>query len=113
VYGSRFSLWDVSKLQGGKPSASGNSFPEGGHRFRWSQSQTHPEYFAISTQSPLKDAVIHIHNTSHVNAPPNVVQVASRPHIVRDFDFMGSRGIPRLAAAVGRSVIIFPIGTDS
>ncbi|KAJ7582454.1 WD40-repeat-containing domain protein [Mycena floridula] len=110
VYGSRFSIWDISKLRGGKPYVSGNSFPEGGHRFRWCQTQ--PEYFAISTQSPLRDAVIHIHNTQHINTP-NVVQVAARPHVIRDFDFLSSRGIPRLAAAVGRTVIIFPIGTDS
>jgi hypothetical protein len=34
VYGSRYSLWDISRLQGGKP-MTGNSFPQGGHRFRY------------------------------------------------------------------------------
>jgi hypothetical protein len=34
VYGSRYSLWDISRLQGGKPTT-GHSFPQGGHRFRY------------------------------------------------------------------------------
>jgi len=35
VYGQKFSLWDMSKLRGGTPSVSGNSFAEGGHIFRY------------------------------------------------------------------------------
>jgi hypothetical protein len=35
VYRSKFSIWDMSKLQGGKPCATGISFPGGGHRFRF------------------------------------------------------------------------------
>ena len=34
VYGSRYSIWDLSNLQGGKPSISGPGFVEGGHQFR-------------------------------------------------------------------------------
>lgn len=34
VFGSEFALWDISKLQGGKPFETGISFPEGSHRFR-------------------------------------------------------------------------------
>lgn len=35
TYGSRFSIWDLSKSQGGKPLQTGISFPEGGHQFRY------------------------------------------------------------------------------
>ncbi|KAJ3480544.1 hypothetical protein NLI96_g8272 [Meripilus lineatus] len=34
TYGSKYALWDLSKLQGGKPTVTGASFPEGGTRFR-------------------------------------------------------------------------------
>ena len=34
TYGPRFAIWDLAKLQGGKPTVTGMSFPEGGHRFR-------------------------------------------------------------------------------
>ncbi|KAG7092201.1 hypothetical protein E1B28_008569 [Marasmius oreades] len=111
VYGSRFSLWDTSKIYGGKPFVSDVSFSQGGHQFRWCY--TYPEFFAISTQSPLKGAVIHVYNTGYVHAQPTMFEISSRPHFVRDFDFVASRGIPRLAAAVGRSVVIFPIGVES
>ncbi|KIK63831.1 hypothetical protein GYMLUDRAFT_71952 [Collybiopsis luxurians FD-317 M1] len=110
VYGSKFSLWDLSNLLGGKPFASSNSFSQGGHKFRWCP--TSP-YFAISTQSPLKGAVVHVHSTNYVYAQPTVFNISARPHFVRDFDFLGTRGIPRLAVAVGRSVVIFPIGVES
>ena len=35
IYGQKFALWDMSKLRGGTPSVSGNSFVEGGHIFRY------------------------------------------------------------------------------
>ncbi|KAJ7694085.1 hypothetical protein B0H17DRAFT_1168601 [Mycena rosella] len=104
VYGSRYSLWDISRLQGGKPT-SGNSFPQGGHRFRWCP--TFPDYFAISTQSPLKGAVINIHNTTYTQ--PTAMPLAPRPHFVRDFDWLASR-TPRIAAAVGHKIIVFSVG---
>lgn len=34
IYGNRFALWDISKLEGGKPAVTGSSFPEGGTKFR-------------------------------------------------------------------------------
>ena len=34
AYGSRYSIWDLSNLQGGKPNISGPGFAEGGHQFR-------------------------------------------------------------------------------
>ncbi|KAJ7489969.1 hypothetical protein B0H11DRAFT_2011256 [Mycena galericulata] len=107
VYGSRYSLWDISRLQGGKPTT-GNSFPQGGHRFRWCP--TFPEHFAISTQSPTKGAVINIHNTTY--AQPTTISLAPRPHFIRDFDWLASR-TPRIAAAVGRRVVIFSVALDS
>ncbi|RDB24026.1 Nucleoporin Nup37 [Hypsizygus marmoreus] len=111
VYGSRFSVWDISNLRGGKPSASGISFPEGGHQFRWCP--TYPDYFAISTKSPSKGAVIHVHNINYIQAQPTVFNILPRPHLVRDLDFLALPGIPRIAAAIGRTVMIFSIGVDS
>lgn len=111
VYGSRFSIWDISQLHGGKPLATGISFLEGGHQFRWCP--TYPEYFAISTQNPLKDAVIHVHNVNYTQAQPTVFNLNTRPHFVRGFDFLGLRGIPRIAAAVGQVLVVFSIGVDS
>jgi hypothetical protein len=57
--------------------------------------------------------VIHVHNMAFVHAQPNVINIAPRPHSVRDFDFLATRGTPRIAAAVGREVIIFSIAADS
>lgn len=34
-YGSRFAIWDISKLRGGKPIHTGISFQDGGHAFRY------------------------------------------------------------------------------
>jgi len=31
---------------------------------------------------------------------------------VRDFDFVPLKGIPRIAAAVGHEIIVFPIGVE-
>jgi len=107
VYGSRYSLWDISRLQGGKP-MTGNSFPQGCHRFRWCP--TYPEHFAISTQSPAKGAVINIHSTAY--AQPTAMALAPRPHYIRDFDWLASR-TPRIAAAVGRQLIVFSVPVDS
>ena len=73
----------------------------------------YPEYFAISTNSPSKGAVIHVHNTTYVQAEPTAFTVGNRPQFVRDFDFLADRGIPRIAAAVGREVVIFYIGIES
>ncbi|KAH9063679.1 hypothetical protein EDB83DRAFT_2506453 [Lactarius deliciosus] len=89
VHRSRFSLWDLSKLQGGKPALSGASFPEGAHRFRWCP--TYPEYFAISTRNAgARGATIHVHSAMHAHA----------------------HGIPRIAAAVGHELVVFPIGVE-
>ena len=35
AYGSRWSIWDMRKLQGGKPIATGQGFVHGTHRFRY------------------------------------------------------------------------------
>ena len=35
AYGSRFALWDLSKLNGGKPNVVGPTFPDGGTKFRY------------------------------------------------------------------------------
>ncbi|THV08055.1 hypothetical protein K435DRAFT_959507 [Dendrothele bispora CBS 962.96] len=112
VYGSKYAVWDISKLQGGKPSAVGTTFSQGGNKFRWCD--THPEYFAISTQSPLKGAIIQVYNSNFLSAhaQPTVFSIAPRPHFVQDFDFVTSGNVPTLAVAVGRSVFVFPIGAE-
>jgi len=111
IYGSRYSIWDLSNLQGGKPNISGPGFTEGGHQFRWCP--TFSEYFALSTSNPSKGAVIHVHNTSYINAQPTVFTLAPRPLQVRDFDFLATSGIPRIAAGVGNEAVIFYIGVES
>ncbi|KAI0003316.1 hypothetical protein BJV74DRAFT_793555 [Russula compacta] len=113
VHRSRFSLWDLSKLHGGKPTLSGASFPEGAHRFRWCP--TYPEYFAISTRSAgARGATIHVHSAlhAHAHAEPTAFTLAPRPLCVRDFDFLSLKGIPRIAAAVGHELIMFYIGLE-
>ncbi|KAG6850464.1 hypothetical protein H0H93_012885 [Arthromyces matolae] len=111
VYGSKFSVWDINNLHGGKPFASGISFPHAGHRFRWCP--TYPDYFAISAQYPTQGAVIHIHNTNYLHAQPTELTVLDKPHFIQDFDFLALRGIPRIAAAVGRRIFVFPMGVDA
>jgi hypothetical protein len=74
---------------------------------------TFSEYFALSTSSPSKGAVIHVHNTSYINAQPTVFNLAPRPIQIRDFDFLATSGIPRIAAAVGNEAVIFYIGVES
>ncbi|KAI9510383.1 hypothetical protein F5148DRAFT_1011012 [Russula earlei] len=113
VHRSRFSIWDLSKLHGGKPALSGASFPEGAHRFRWCP--TYPEYFAISTRcAGPRGAMIHVHSALHVhaNVEPTAFALAPRPLCVRDFDFMSLKGIPRIAAAVGHELVVFYIGME-
>ena len=79
--------------------------------FRWCP--TYPDYFAISTGSPAKGAVIHVHNVVYPHAQPTAFHIAQRPLYVRSFDFVACRGIPRIVAAVGREVVVFYIGVDS
>ncbi|TFY53946.1 hypothetical protein EVJ58_g9153 [Rhodofomes roseus] len=110
VYGSRFAIWDMGDLQGGKPTVTGVSFPEGGALFRWCP--TYPEYFAIASSSPAKGAAIHLHNANYINAVPTVLGIAPHPLHVRTFDWLAEKGIPRIAAGVGREVVIFYIGTE-
>jgi hypothetical protein len=128
TYGSTFSIWDMSKLQGGKPSVTGVSFPEGGRQFRcafsgcwvhnyltvphrWSHSM--PDCFGITSQSPSKGAVIHIHDMRYIHAQPFVINIASKPHIIRDFDFVASRGTTIISAAVGRELVVLSVDVDS
>ena len=74
---------------------------------------TFSEYFALSTSNPSKGAAIHVHNTSYINAQPTVFTLAPRPLQVRDFDFLATPGIPRIAAGVGNEAVIFYIGVES
>lgn len=74
---------------------------------------TYPEYFAVSTNAPTKGAIIHVYNTGYIHAQPTVFNIGLRPLTVRSFDFLAGRGIPRIAAAVGRDLVIFYIGVES
>ncbi|KAJ7055177.1 hypothetical protein C8F01DRAFT_1211717 [Mycena amicta] len=100
VFGSRYSIWDISNLQGGKPLI-GNVCPEGVDRFRWCP--TLPA-FAISSSS--KAATIYIHDLNH--SSPTTIVLAPRPHFLRDFDWIASR-TPRIAAAVGRRIMVLSV----
>lgn len=53
-----------------------------------------------------------VHSTHHLQAQTATIQIAPQPHRLVDFDWIGNRGIPRLAAAVGTDVLIFPISLD-
>jgi len=111
VFGSEFALWDLGNLRGGKPFTVGPCTREGGDRFRWCPSS--PDFFATSSASGTgKGAAIQIHNVNHLNASATVITVAPRPHRVIDFDWLATRGTPRIAAAVGHDVLIFPISID-
>ena len=80
-------------------------------QIRWCQ--TYSEHFAISNQSSNRGAVIHVHNCSFVHAAPTVFNLRSKPNFIRDFDFLALAGIPRIAAAIGQTVLIFSIGVES
>lgn len=72
---------------------------------------THPEFFAISSSSPATGAILHVHNLGYLSQQPTQLAIAAKPHYVRDFDFLATRGVPRIAAAVGRSLVVMPIGS--
>jgi len=78
-----------------------------------SWSITYPDYFAVSSRSPAKGAIIHIHNVNYVHAQPTVFILHPQPHIIQDFDFLAIQGVPRIAAAVGHTVYVFAVGSDS
>ncbi|EED83928.1 predicted protein [Postia placenta Mad-698-R] len=110
-YGTTFSIWDLTDLHGGKPNITGVSFPDGSAQFKWCP--TYPDYFAISSRSPTKGAVIHVHNIQNPHGPLASFSMANGPLYVRAFDFLAARGVPRIAAAVGRQVVILYIGDES
>ncbi|KAF8511145.1 WD40-repeat-containing domain protein [Hysterangium stoloniferum] len=112
AYGSRWAIWDMRRLQGGKPAATGQAFPHGTHRFRWCP--TTPDLFALSSHSPLEDAAIHVHNTSYMQSVPRRIVVRSRPHRIKDFDWLcvPKPAFPRLVAAIGRSIVVVDLGSD-
>ncbi|KAF8623975.1 hypothetical protein AX15_006129 [Amanita polypyramis BW_CC] len=108
VCGTQFAVWDLRNSQGGRPFRNGISFPDGGHYFRWCP--TYPEYFAIASKTPNQGATIHVYNLNYINAQPSVFNMAPRPHAVDAMDFVYLHGIPYVAAAVGRKLVIFHIG---
>ncbi|QRV86547.1 hypothetical protein RhiJN_14565 [Ceratobasidium sp. AG-Ba] len=85
TYGSRWMIWDLRRLQGGKPVATGEGFLTGGHRFRWCP--TDENLFAVSTASPIPGAAIKVYHISFPGAP-RMYQVLPRPHRVRDIDWL-------------------------
>ncbi|KAF7322726.1 WD-REPEATS-REGION domain-containing protein [Mycena chlorophos] len=87
VFDSRYSVWDVQRLQGGKPLMV--FLCEGADRFRWSPTMP---VFAISTTT---------------------IQVAPRPHVLRDFDWVKVGRTPHIAAAVGRRIMVVGVDIDA
>ncbi|KAG9103327.1 hypothetical protein FRC06_011383 [Ceratobasidium sp. 370] len=85
TYGSRWMIWDLRRLQGGKPVATGEGFLTGGHRFRWCP--TDENLFAVSTTSPVPGAAIKVYHISFPGAP-RTYQILPRPHRVRDIDWL-------------------------
>lgn len=110
VLGTEFALWDLTQLKGGKPFGTGSSLLEDAHRFRWCPS--YPEFFAIASSVSNKGAVIVISSVNHWQTPANPITIEPRPHRITDFDWLATQGVPRIAAAVGRKVYIFPINMD-
>lgn len=114
TYGSRWSVWDLRKLQGGKPIATGEGMEYGGDRFRWSPSD--PHLFAISTSSPLGGASVKVYKTTSPAAPREYIILPS-PHRVKDFDWLapsvpGDHIRAWLAVAAGKQVF-FVAGGDA
>jgi hypothetical protein len=72
-----------------------------------------PDCFGITSRSPSKGAVIHIHDMRYIHAQPSVINIASKPHIIRDFDFVASHTSTILAAAVGRELVVLSLDIDS
>ncbi|CAE6521028.1 unnamed protein product [Rhizoctonia solani] len=117
TYGSRWMIWDLRRVQGGKPVATGEGFLSGGHRFRWCP--TDENLFAVSTISPVPGAAIKVYHISFPGAP-RTYQLFGRPHRVRDIDWLTELPTssdaqteelqtrvpspPWLAVAVGRKV---------
>ncbi|EGN92011.1 hypothetical protein SERLA73DRAFT_191705 [Serpula lacrymans var. lacrymans S7.3] len=110
TYGSNMSIWNLPSIQGGRPSLSGTSFREEIHRFRWCP--TNPSCFAVAARSSGKGAVIFVHNSNYVHAHPLVINVASRPNTVRDFDFLTFPGQVLLSVAMGAELLVYPVQTE-
>lgn len=85
TYGPRWMIWDLRRVQGGKPVATGEGFLSGGHRFRWCP--TDENLFAVSTTSPVPGAAIKVYHISFPGAP-RTYQLFGRPHRVRDIDWL-------------------------
>jgi hypothetical protein len=78
TYGPRWMIWDLRRVQGGKPVATGEGFLSGGHRFRLDFNMiciqvvklnllvrwcpTDENLFAVSTTSPVPGAAIKVYH---------------------------------------------------
>lgn len=49
----------------------------------------------------------------YIHAQPTVINIAPKPHVIRDFDFLASRGASVIAAAVGRELVLLSANLDS
>ncbi|PFH47674.1 hypothetical protein AMATHDRAFT_151584 [Amanita thiersii Skay4041] len=110
VHGSRFSIWDMKNLQGGRAFASGICFPDGAHQFRWCR--TCPEYFATASRFPTQGAIVNVYNLNYIHAQPTTFNVASKPNTINAMDFISLPGIPRIVAATGRKLTVFFVGVN-
>ena len=71
------------------------------------------EYFAMSPLGATSSgAVVKVISVYHLGTQTSTIQIAPKPHEVADFDWVATRGVPKLAVAVGRNVYVFPISVD-
>lgn len=56
--------------------------------------------------------MLQVFNVAYIHAEPAVFNLGPRPLRIQDFDFLALKGIPRIAAAVGRELVVFYIGVD-
>ena len=57
-------------------------------------------------------AEIWLNNVNHLQTQATSITIAPRPHRVIDFDWLATRGVPRIVAAVGKDVVIFSISEE-
>ncbi|VDB88620.1 unnamed protein product [Peniophora sp. CBMAI 1063] len=128
AYGGSFAVWDVRELKGGRPVWVGEGCKGGVRRIRFASGAI-PFIALVPLRTP---AELHIHSAAFPGAAPAVLTLGRAPLRVADFDFVdemradadmadgeerrsvdvaSGRG-PRVAAAVGRSLLVFWVGEE-
>jgi hypothetical protein len=78
---------------------------------RWCKSS--PDYCAVSSRAPQSGAVIYLYNLLYMHAPPTIVNIAPRPLVVSDYDFVSISGSSFLAVAVNTQLTVVPAKVES